>query len=61
MSDLGSLTAHLEKQKQMLAGPVPEKHVKNGTAQAYREYLQREIARTSKKVEDLKLVTPKGK
>ena len=61
MSDLGSLTAHLEKQKQMLAGPVPEKHIKNGTAESYREYLQREIVRTSKKVEDLKLVTPKGK
>jgi hypothetical protein len=61
--DTVSLTTHLEKQKQALqslnSGNVPAKHKKAGTVQAYKEYLQREIARTERKIEAVKGIVPK--
>ena len=48
--DVGTLTAHLEKQRSLLKAP-PAKHAVNGTLQAYKEFIQREIARTERKIE----------
>jgi hypothetical protein len=56
--DVGTLTAHLENQRKLLASAKsnspPERHVKAGTLQAYKEYLQREITRTELKIEVVK-------
>jgi len=51
--DVGTLTAHLEKQRSLLKAP-PAKHAVNGTLQAYKEFIQREIARTERKIEEVK-------
>ena len=53
--DLNSLTAHLEKQRSLLnsakSATPPQRHVERGSLQAYKEYLQREIDRTERKMD----------
>jgi hypothetical protein len=51
---LPNLVKHLENNKNKLSGGIiPSRYV--GKEVAYREFLEREIRRTSKKVEELKL------
>lgn len=52
---LNNLTKHLEHNKsKLLNKSIPDRH--KGKEVAYREFLKREISRTSKKIEDLTLV-----
>lgn len=54
------LTAHLEKvRNQLNSKSIPAKHA--GKEVAYREFLQRELSRTSTKIEELKLSLPAAK
>lgn len=50
---LNNLVKHLENNKTRLSGgTIPSRYV--GKEVAYREYLEREIKRTFKKIEDLR-------
>jgi hypothetical protein len=57
MKDLVSLTAHLERHKQLLNSPsVPAKHAHR--PDAYRAYLKSEVTRTQRKLDSLKPAKP---
>lgn len=52
---LAKLIRYSEDLKNRLSSPVPEKHVRH--PETYKRFLEREIATTSAKIDDLKLVS----
>jgi len=56
---LQSLTKYADNVKNKLSSSVPEKH-KNRSAE-YRQYLERELAASTKKIEALRLLEPSPK
>jgi hypothetical protein len=56
---LNNLTKHLEKNRSALnSKTVPDRHINK--EEAYREFLRREIRRTEKSIENLRLSTVKS-